>query len=222
MTDTAIRRSPIDGRRPTSNIETVRVCDMLVPRRFSTPQFEQTALEDLNVCDLSFLTKWGIKGAGAENWLTAAGLSVPQENFATAALSDDGLIVRLPGNEFLLESGVANEVVPTLIDREVSASDVFPVVRQDATLLLSGARSSEVLAQTCGLDIEKLPQDQAVMTRVAGVSCTMLPQQVQGVQAFRIWVDCSYAVYLWDTLVEIGTELGGHMIGPATLLADLE
>lgn len=222
MTDTAIRRSPIDGRRPTSGIETVRVCDMLVPKRFNTPQFEQTALEDLNVCDLSFLTKWGVKGADAANWLTEAGVSVPSENFASGALSDGGLMIRLPGEEFFLESGVANEVVPALIGREVPVSDVFPVVRQEATLLLSGARSPEVLAQTCGLDITKLPQDRAVMTRVAGVSCTMLPQQVQGVQAFRIWVDCSYAVYLWDTLVEIGTELGGHMIGPATLLADLE
>ena len=217
MSNTITRRSPIDGRTPAAGVETVTVCGMSVPQRFDVPEVEQAAVEELALCDLSLLRKWGVKGLGAASWLAKAGITVPKENYQFETLADDGLIVRLPGGEFFLEGGVSNRVLPRLVKRAITTDDVFPVERQDATIVLLGERSREVLAQTCGLNFAELSQDEAVMTRIAGVSCTILPQK----SAYRIWVDYSYAAYLWDTLVDISAELGGRVVGAASIYPDL-
>lgn len=221
MNDIATRRSPIDGRTPAAGVETLIACGMEVPKRFDSAEVEQKATQDLALCDLSLLPKWGVKGRGAAACLTASGINVPAENYQTGSLADGGLIVRLPGEEFLLEGGLQNEILPSVAKQATATDDVFSIERQDATILLLGERSQEVLAQTCGLNPEELVQGQAVMTRVAGVSCTLLPQQLDGTLAYRMWVDYSYAAYLWDTLIEICGELGGRVVGAAAVLSDL-
>lgn len=196
------------------------VCDTSVPKRFDTKEAEQEGFADLALCDLSMLPKWGIKGRGAAAWLESADVSVPPGSFETAALADGGLVVRYPGDEFLLEGGVRDRVVSSLAKRAIATGDVFSYERQDGTILLTGARAREVLAQTCGLDFTKTPSDRVVMTRVAGVNCTILPQEIDGVLCYRIWADYSYAAYLWDTLVEISSDLGGRVIGISTVLSE--
>jgi len=51
------------------------------------------------------------------------------------------------------------------------------------------------------------------MTRIAGVSCAVLPLEVGGIPMFRLWLDCSYGVYLWEALYEIVRDHGGDVIG---------
>ena len=51
------------------------------------------------------------------------------------------------------------------------------------------------------------------MTRVAGVSCMVLPLQAKGAPAFRFWLDASYGSYLWEALLEIVRDQGGDAIG---------
>ena len=49
------------------------------------------------------------------------------------------------------------------------------------------------------------------MTRVAGVSCMLLP--LKDSAGLRIWCEASLGQYLWDTLLEIVRELGGMPVG---------
>ena len=51
------------------------------------------------------------------------------------------------------------------------------------------------------------------MTRVAGVSCMILPLQAEEAPAFRFWLDPSYGSYLWEALLEIVRDQGGDAIG---------
>jgi glycine cleavage system aminomethyltransferase T len=69
-----------------------------------------------------------------------------------------------------------------------------------------------VLHETFGFDFTNPPAS-AVMTRVAGVSCMILPVQIEGVMALRLWLDPSYASYLWEALLEIVRHHGGDAIG---------
>lgn len=213
MTDSPTRCSPINPWLSTRHPEWGSIADAPVAVRFRDIEAERAALRTLALCDFSALRKLGVKGPDAAAWLSEQGIEAPAEIHQSSRLADDGLIVRLGADEFFLESGVADETVSELANRLNSgAGRLFPVERQDATFLLSGSRSLGVLAQTCSIDFSERPPQRLVMTHVAGVACAILPESGD-TQAFRCWVDPSYAVYLWETLVEICEELGGNVVG---------
>ena len=183
--------------------------------RFASDDAERTAMASLGICDLSGLRKLGLKGRDAEDLLLNAKLDVPTKVFESHPLVDGGLIIRIGSDEFFLESGIRNESVAAIAHQlEVQAGQVFRVDHQEATFLLIGSRALAVLSQTCGINFggEARPR-QAVFTRVAGVSCCVFPDLIRGVSAYRIWVDPTYALYLWETLVEICASLDGRTIG---------
>jgi hypothetical protein len=93
---------------------------------------------------------------------------------------------------------------------------VYRVQRQEAALLLSGARANDVLVETCGYDFRQ-PGNRLIMTRVAGVSCAILPIEAGGISMFRLWLDYSYGVYLWEALYEIVRDHGGDVVGMSTV-----
>jgi sarcosine oxidase subunit gamma len=100
----------------------------------------------------------------------------------------------------------------SLLDRLEAAWDqppagVYRVPREDATFLLAGPQKHSVLSQTCGFDFRSTPPRRLVYTRVAGVSCAILPDA----GAFRLWLDPSFAAYLWHELAAIVEELGGRV-----------
>ena len=95
------------------------------------------------------------------------------------------------------------------------------VEHEEATLLLTGRRSLEVLSQTCGINFREALPDKVVFTRVAGVSCGVFTEAIREVPVYRIWVDPSYALYLWETLVEICHSLDGGEIGAGCIYSEL-
>ncbi len=100
------------------------------------------------------------------------------------------------------------------------AAGCYRVVRHDASFLLSGRRTAEVLLQTCGYDFRQ-PTKQLIMTRVAGVSCSILFRELDGIAAFQLWLDGTYGVYLWHTLEQIVRELDGDVVGLAAFFPEV-
>jgi len=197
-----IRQSPLHDRL---NSEPLPAADLSAAR-----------LGAVGICDVSLLAKLGVKGTGAAGWLAEQGLKVPEKVYASAPLEAGGLVVRLGADEFLIEAGSLDGSLSALRERMPDdALHVAPVVREDAALLLAGPRATELLLQTCGYEFAKSQDRRLVYTRIAGVSCGVLPQQILGNQGYRIWFDPSYALYLWETLVEIATEFGGGMVDAA-------
>jgi len=47
-----------------------------------------------------------------------------------------------------------------------------------------------------------------VSTSMVGVAVTVIPNERAGQPFYRIWCDGTFAVYLWQTLLAIATELG--------------
>ena len=222
MSDTPTRRSPIHHLLQARNAQWCVVGGMQFAVRLGTEEAEQAAKKTLGLCDLSGLTKLGIKGADAESWLAEQNIDVPKTVYESQRLADGGFIVRVAAEEFLLESGIANTSVPALADRLDSHSGrVLRIERQEATFLLVGSRANDVLSQTCGIDFHNAVPQQLVLTRVAGVSCGVLPHRLDDTFVYRFWIDFSYAVYLWETLAEICESLGGSVIGAGCLFPEL-
>ncbi|MBC8351472.1 MAG: hypothetical protein H8E66_05765 [Planctomycetes bacterium] len=179
-------------------------------------------LERLGLCDLSGLHKLGVKGPDSETWLTSKGLDVPSDVFASCSLPNGGTIVRLGAGEFFLEDDINNTTLLALADRlDTHKGKLVRVEHQEATFLLTGRRSLEALAQTCGINFREVTSRKVVFTRVAGVSCGIHPETFREVPAYRLWVDPSYAVYVWETVAEICQSLDGGEIGAGCIYFEL-
>lgn len=179
------------------------------------------AIETLALADLSCLPKSGLKGPAAAQWLGAQGVPVPPEANTWTALPDDGVIARLGRSEFFLEDGAAGGMAArTRAALGTGTAGVYPVIRQDAGILLTGARSNELLAQTCNVNFAEVDpaQGAAVMTQMIGVGVLVIGRSLRHTPCYRIWCDPTFAQYFWETLAGIATELGGGVIGTETLL----
>ena len=187
--------------------------DAQIAWRYDSDDVKDAALRTLGLCDLSPLAKLGLKGPNASAWLQEQGATLPVLIYEALHLNngeedDGGWIVRLGSDEFYLESGLHGEVLSHL-DANLGRGrpGVARVERQEATFLLTGSRALEVLTQTCGIDFHKVPSNRLVMTRVAGVNCSVLPEEADDFPRYRLWVDPTYAIALWISLEQISNEL---------------
>lgn len=163
---------------------------------------------ELGLHDLSLLQKVGVQGPNVAAWLSERELPWPQSIYALARLDDGALIVRIAENEVVIESADENGLPPKLAEiPALRAAGVYGVEQQTATFRLDGPTAAGVWAQTCGVNIVESAIDRLCYTRVAGVSCGIIPERSGGGRTYRIWVDYGYAPYLWKTLVTISSEL---------------
>jgi sarcosine oxidase subunit gamma len=173
----------------------------------------------LALTDASCLPRLGVKGPHAEEWLRSQGLDVPGVN-AWLQTSAGAFLARLARSEFFLEDRVGGPTVARLRDALCPSPGVYPVIRQDAALLLQGERVNDLLVQTCNVDFQAWPPDQqsVVMTSMVGVSVLVAWQRQDGLPRYRIWCDGTFGAYLWETLLDIAVELGGGATGLQALL----
>jgi len=128
-------------------------------------------------------------------------------------------VVRSGSDEFLIESapGQTSPLWPEVVLDGTISSGFHVFDRQDAIFYLCGKKAHDALAQTCGIDWSKAAPDLLVMTRIAGVSCSVLPTLTSGAICFQIRLDPTYAIYLWDELLTICRDLEGNAIGAEVL-----
>lgn len=166
----------------------------------------------LALADISQQPRFGCKGPGAIAWLKALGVPIPaQPNSACALAGSDGRVLRLGMTEFLIEGDAA------LVDRLSAApraGGVYPVLRQDACLLLRGRQLRSLLLQSCNVNFDALDLAPApvVLTSMVGVGVTVMPETIDGALAYRVWCDGTYGHYLWQTLCTIAEDLGGGAV----------
>ena len=214
------RRSPVQHLLEAKNGEWCTDGDCAVAVRFASVSREQDHFRTLGLCDASFLVKWGVKGPEAEPWLQEQSVLVPSGIYESCRLAGNARIVRSGSDEFFVEH--PPEVRVFADGDQAKRSGVYVYQRHDATFLLTGSRALDVLAQTCGIEWTTVRDDTLVMTRLAGVSAAIQPQRIDDVRLYRIWIDPSYAVYLWEVLERICQELGGSVIGTAVACPELK
>jgi sarcosine oxidase subunit gamma len=179
------------------------------------------AAEVLALADLSCLPKTGLKGPLAAQWLATQGVPVPPEANTWTALPGDGVIARLGRSEFFLEDGASGGMAAqarTVLG--TGADGVYPVIRQDCGIVLSGQRAHELLVQTCNVNFAEVDaaKGTAVMTQMIGVGVLVIRTALRQLPCYRIWCDPTFAQYFWETVSEIAVELGGGVIGTENLL----
>ncbi|HXG23305.1 MAG TPA: hypothetical protein VNJ09_02025 [Chthonomonadales bacterium] len=192
---------------------------MAVALDFGSSAVERLMAKRLALCDVSAFDRISVKGAKAAAFLQEQNIPTPEDIYAIATLPDEGLIARTGKAEFFLEDGAhGNRVGCVRKALGKGKEGVYPVLREDASFLISGSEATEVMAQTCGYDFRRA-DSRMVFSRVAMVSCAILPRTLNGIPAFQLWLDSTYGAYLWETLLAIVRELGGNVVGLSTFIS---
>lgn len=185
---------------------------------YSLPDDEVNAAK-LGIANLSFIPRFGVKGALSAIWLESQSIPIPDRPNSWYPLPEGGIIARLGISEFLIED---SNVAPRLMQACKSPpAKVYPVLRQDLAIALIGSEVNELLLQTCSFNFQSLSvaDRSVILTSIAGVNVTVIQCDRNGQPFYKIWCDGTFGVYLWQTLNAIAIELGGGTIGLETLIA---
>lgn len=215
----AARRSPLHNELQKLGPRWLNVHGMAVPARLA----QEAEGRPILLSDLSFLARAGLKGPQAAHWLAAQGIAAPEQINSWLTLPNDGLIARLGATEFLIEDGAHGQLAASLKPALRSGiAGVYPVLRQDAAIVMTGTDVNSLLLETCSVNFMSFPlsERRAIMTSMVGVSVTIVRWAHNGLPLYRIWCDGSFGPYLWDTLLEVARDLGGGAIGVATLFPE--
>ena len=220
------RRSPVHdaieaGHRPAWR----DLARMPVALHLGDPDAEPPAARRLALCDMSALPRVTLKGPAALALLGEQGIGVPDAVLGAAPLGGRGVVARTGSAEFFIEDGPRGDHVARV--RTLTGAfghdrpGVHPAARADASLFLSGANAGDVLEQTCGYNFRHRDPATLVFTRVAGVSCSILPRTLNAIDLFQLWADGTYGQYLWETLLDILSESGGRAVGALCYFPEL-
>ena len=205
----SLRLSPLHDTYRDSVTEWAALAGMPVPRRIAGADFP------VRLTDASALPRCGCKGPGAAQWLAAQGLTIPAA-YNTWAATESGLIGRLAATEFFIEDTREGGAVPRIRQAlargaRTDSGACYPVLREDAGLILSGPQANDILLQTCNIDFAglDLAPKPLVMTSMVGVSVLVIPQKLRQGMVYRICCDPTFGPYLWRTLLAIVREQGG-------------
>ena len=205
------KRSPLHRWHEAHCADWCLLGETPLPRQFTDPDEERLTAGQLALCDLSGLPLLEAKGPGAANWLVARDLPVPAAIYEGTSTGEEGWITRTGSEEFLLRGAPGSEL--SELAGSTPAGEVLITRRQDAIFLVAGSRIGELMAQTCGLDYDSLPHERTHLSRVAGVSCGLVKDQLRGMPVCWLWLDSSYALYLWEQLAQIIGDLEGKIVG---------
>ena len=154
------------------------------------------------------LVKRGVKGPGVVAWAQRHGLPLPTTRYAVLPVGAAGVLARVGEGELILECTTRD----ALWERwraalAEAAAGVYDIPQQSVTLELSGPRAPQVLARCCAVNLADEPAETILYTRVAGVSCAVLPRGGGKLRTYRLWIDYSLAGYLWTTLADLTEDL---------------
>ncbi len=154
------------------------------------------------------VAKLGVKGPNLAPWAEGTGIELPQRLYDVKRVDEDGVLVRVGGDEIIFESKPGN---PLFVRIEQALNQptqgVYRIEQQASTIEICGPLVHRALAQTCGLNFSREPAERIVYTRVAGASCGVIPLETSGGRIYRIWIDYSLTPYLWEVLNEIAADV---------------
>ncbi|GAB4578627.1 MAG: hypothetical protein Fur0022_13630 [Anaerolineales bacterium] len=206
--------------------------DWQVPESFSTLEFELTALrERVALADLSATGKITVEGQHAGELIQSA-LNVDASSLQINAGIATGPIgtYRLRKDLFFLHTAPGHEdsLLASLekirVSPRSSASELITITditHGRAEIGVFGPSSPTLLARLCGLDFHEsqFPNLTAKQSNVAKTPQLIIRHDFAGIRAYALVGDRSFGVYLWETALKAGQDLGIAPVGIKTMRA---
>lgn len=191
-----VARSPIAPAPPEDVVE-----GWVVSGRRST--------SELTLTDLSPLTKVAVRAAPAGP--TAEGMAGPPASvLVTSPVPGEWLVLAEPGERLRVESWLAS--LPSDEPHHVSVVDL---THGRALIRLTGWRAADLVAKECALDLgdRGCPDGRALRTAVAGLAVDVVRDDRAGVPSYLLHCERSSGQYLFDALLDAGSEFGADVDG---------
>lgn len=215
------RRNPLNRLHHANGATLTEFNNAEIVDHYGDSAMEEQSLSSLALCDLSALSRWGCKGAGAPAWIESLDLDLPHQPNKAVLQSDAGLLARLSKEEFLLLDSIASTSEwPKLIEGICVGQvpeRVYSLPRADSHcwFALSGEHSSDTLAKVCGVDLRlvKFANCGVAQTSVARVNAIIIRADQNNTPCFYILSDLSSAEFLWTCLIDAMQEFDGRAVG---------
>lgn len=214
---TIAQTSPVAHAQLESTAKWAVVNGMNAAVAFASADVEQARKKILGVTDVSCLSRYGVKGPQASQWLADREVAIPSNPNSWTLCDQKTLVLRLGGSEFLIEDQFGGLACEKLANDTARVAGVYKVPRADAAFILSGSEVLNMFSELCSLDLREksLPAKDVIMTQIAGVSAIVLRQTLNGEPIYKVWCDGTYGSYMWEVMLEIAVELGGGAVGLA-------
>lgn len=195
----------------------------------SDPLADQVAAAraDVIIADLSDQTKILVEGreAGARIQ-TAFGGSVLKINQGLYLADPDLHVYCLRRDRFYISAaaGRENEIIRLLNSASGQVDGLVTLTDETdgrCELLLLGPAAAACLGRVCGLDFHaaEFPNHTAKQSSLAKTSQLIIRRDIQDLSAYILSGGRSYALYLWETLLQAGSDLNIRPIGPEAVEA---
>ena len=218
-TASAVRRGPLFERLAPLTSEWREVNGYRVSTRLRTKISGRAPW----LCDHTHLARIGFKGGAAAAWLQAQGVALPAAPNRWLHDVSGATVARLGAEDFLItdEDDTTSGLPQSLASRwqAASAPGAYPLLCQHglAAIALGGEGASELLARLCAVDLRPrvFAIDAVAQTQVALTSAVIMRGTAGAAASYRLFVDTSLALYLWDILHDVAVTLGGGALGAA-------
>lgn len=210
-----IQTSPVAHAQSRESAKWEIINGMNTAVAFANTDIEDARKKVLGVADVSCLSRYGVKGPNATQWLLERGIAIPTTPNSWTVCEQKTLVLRLGSSEFLIEDQLGGSACGRLVSDTARVASVYKVPRADAAFIVSGSEALNLFSELCSLDLREksLAAKDLIMTQVAGISATIIRQTLNSEPVYRIWCDGTYGPYMWEVLTEIATELSGGAVG---------
>jgi|GEM_PF-139880 len=165
----------------------------------------------VRIFDSSGLAKFGIRAAPDGPVARALGTGFAR----TTRAADGSLVVGSgPGEWLVLVEQAASDDVRARLETETGSSDSFASVvdltHARALIRLAGPRSADLLSKVSGIDFsdDVTPDGSALRTSVARLVTDVVREDKDGLPGYLLHCERSSGRYLFEALVDAGTEFG--------------
>ena len=177
------------------------------------------------LCDHTHLARVGFKGRGAAAWLAAQGVALPDTPNRWLCDTSGATIARLGTEDFLIvdeaekTSGLPQHLAARWHATSTAGSFLVPRQHGLAAIALGGANAPQLLAHLCAVDLrpQAFASDAIAQTQLALSSVVVMRSTSTAAVSYRLFVDTSLALYLWDVLNDVAVTLGGGALGSSQL-----
>jgi glycine cleavage system aminomethyltransferase T len=185
----------------------------MVPATYGAGNEESVALRSgLGFADVSARGKLHLQGAIELTLEALTGVS--PDPGRTATIASGGVVARIARDWAIALLGPASEhaVLESLGGVPESKVSITDATSGLSGYLASGPRLGEFLARTLTIDIGDLDAGGCVATSWARIPTIIVMRELEA-PVVELYVGSDYGRYAWDTLIQVGRQLGGAPLG---------
>ena len=216
------RLSPLYDRHQTLGARFDLRGGWLIPDVYTNTEDEGRVLQkSIGLADISSLGKITLKGSHAGAIISASLGESPTKVGVVIDIKPKQILVaqQTPDEFLILTPPDAEKEITTALEVEITSQDTFVSLTDQTSGLVGfsivGLENIEVMRKLCALPLNSkdFSDLHVAQSSFAKVRATILRHDRGALPAFELFADRSYGEYLWDTILDAGSEFGIQPVG---------